>query len=39
MFFFFRMIVPHGTISGIRRKAKFTAEDIATDILKSDRLL
>jgi 1-deoxy-D-xylulose-5-phosphate synthase len=32
-------IVPHGTISGIRRKAKFTAEDIATDILKSDRLL
>lgn len=27
-------IVPHGTISGIRRKAKFTAEDIAADILR-----
>ena len=28
-------IVPHGTIAGIRKKAKFTAEDISADILKS----
>ncbi len=28
-------VVPHGTISGIRKKAKFTSEDIAADILKS----
>ncbi len=27
-------VVPHGTIAGIRRKCKFTAEDIAADILK-----
>jgi 1-deoxy-D-xylulose-5-phosphate synthase len=28
-------IIPHGTISVIRKKAKFTAEDIAAAILKS----
>jgi 1-deoxy-D-xylulose-5-phosphate synthase len=28
-------IIPHGTISVIRKKAKFTAEDIAADILKA----
>jgi 1-deoxy-D-xylulose-5-phosphate synthase len=27
-------IIPHGTISGIRKKAGFTAEDIAADILR-----
>jgi deoxyxylulose-5-phosphate synthase len=27
-------VIPHGTISGIRKKAGFTAEDIAADMLQ-----